>query len=149
MSSTFRSLPVVAGVTVALALAAAGIFAPFLVTHDPNAVNAAALLVPPVWYADGGWNHPLGADQLGRDVLSRTVTSLRICSYIGVVGALFGILAAWLLVIGRGVRGAAVAPDMVRPLFGVSFPVLAIITFIAGFFCPFHWGLSRGRRFRS
>ena len=134
MRSRFRRLPVIAGVTIAIALAAVGVFAPFLATHDPYAVNVAAISVPPIWYADGDWNYVLGGDHLGRDVLSRFVTSFRIYPSIGVVGALLGTLAAWLLVIARSIRGAAATPNIPRRLLSVSFPVLAIITFITGAF---------------
>jgi len=70
--------------------------------HDPNATNLEAKLKPP------SWAHPLGTDNLGRDVLSRilhgTYISLTvgfvvvgISAFIGTaVGAISGYAGGWL-----------------------------------------------------
>ena len=42
-------------------------------------------LIPPVWYAKGTWEHPLGTDQLGRDYLTRLLYGARISLLIGFV----------------------------------------------------------------
>lgn len=82
----------------------------------------------------GSTEHLLGTDRLGRDVLSRVVTSLSIYPYIGLVGAILGLLAAWLSVIVRSVRGAPISHDMPRPLLGVPFYGLAVLTYVIGVF---------------
>ena len=78
--------------------------------------------------------HILGTDHLGRDVLSRVVTSFRTNLYIGLLGALLGTLAAWLLVIVRSTRGATPAAESPASPFGLPFHVLAILTYIVGVF---------------
>ena len=125
---------VIVGVAFALVMAVTGIFAPALAPHDPDAVNPSAHFVPPGGNADGGQSHILGTDRLGRDVLSRIVTSFRIYPYIGLVGTLLGLLAAWLLVIVRSIRGAALTQNMPRPLLGVPFYGLAMLTYVIGVF---------------
>ena len=132
--TVYRRPTVVAGVSIVLVMAVTGIFAPFLAPHDPYAANPRAVLCPPVSCASDVQSHVLGTDHLGRDVLSRIVTSFRTNLYIGLLGSFWGILAAWLLVIVRSIRGTAPTPDMARPLLGLPFYGLAILTYIIGVF---------------
>ena len=129
-----RRPTVVVGVALALVMAVTGIFGTVLATHDPKAVSISARSVPPGGNAVNGQSHILGTDRLGRDVLSRIVTSFRTNLYIGLLGTLVGLLAAWLLVIVRSVRGAALTQNMPRPLLGVPFYGLAVITYFVGVF---------------
>lgn len=46
------------------------LFAPLLAPHDPLEGSLAKKLKPPAWVAGGSWEHPLGTDPLGRDILS-------------------------------------------------------------------------------
>jgi peptide/nickel transport system permease protein len=55
------------------------LFAPFLVTHDPNALDIANRLAGP------GPGHWMGTDQLGRDVFSRVVMGSRIAVWVALV----------------------------------------------------------------
>lgn len=55
-----------------------------LFTLDPVAQNLSARLVPPVWDVRGSWAHPLGTDQLGRDLLARLVDGARVSMFIGI-----------------------------------------------------------------
>ena len=59
-----------------------------LFTLDPVAQNLGARLVPPVWDVRGSWAHPLGTDQLGRDLLARLVDGARISMFIGIATVL-------------------------------------------------------------
>jgi peptide/nickel transport system permease protein len=72
-----RSRLVVVGGIIVLATAGIGIAAPALATHDPVAMNFGALLARP------GPGHLLGADQFGRDVLSRLVYGARLSLRVG------------------------------------------------------------------
>ncbi len=47
------------------------LFAPFISPYDPNAINFADKLMAP------GWDHLLGTDTLGRDILSRIIFGSR------------------------------------------------------------------------
>ena len=50
----------------------AAIFADLLMPYDPKEIVLPDRLIPPAF--DGGtWDHPLGTDQLGRDILARTM----------------------------------------------------------------------------
>jgi peptide/nickel transport system permease protein len=78
-------------------LVAASLAAPLLTPYDPTAQALRARLQPP------SWAHPLGTDQLGRDVLARLLYggrfSLGITSVAvliaGLVGGLVGLLVGW------------------------------------------------------
>lgn len=76
---------------------------PLFIKLDISAINLTARLSPPVGFG-GSWAHPLGTDDLGRDVLSRLVASLQTSLAIAlgatiisaVIGTTIGILAAHL-----------------------------------------------------
>lgn len=69
--------------------------APWLSPHDPASQDLASRLLPPFWYASGSLEYPLGTDQLGRDVLTRTLFGARISVFVGLtaasVAAVFGL----------------------------------------------------------
>jgi peptide/nickel transport system permease protein len=84
---------------VLVAIVLAAIFAPYLTDHDPNRLRVRNAYMPP-----GTPGHPLGTDDLGRDVWSRllfgTRTSLSISVAAalgaGVVGMLVGLVAGYI-----------------------------------------------------
>jgi peptide/nickel transport system permease protein len=65
-------------ILVALVIVSA-LFAPFLTTHDPNALDIANRLAGP------SAAHWMGTDQLGRDVFSRVVMGSRIAVWVALV----------------------------------------------------------------
>ena len=69
-----------AALTVILAAIAAAALAPLLAPYDPTRVDPRIRLAPP-----GTVHHPLGTDQLGRDVLSRLMWGGRISLIVGIV----------------------------------------------------------------
>ncbi|MHA6732371.1 ABC transporter permease [Devosia sp. A369] len=76
-----------------------GALAPVLAPHDPNRVDMLARMAPPVWMDGGTWNHLLGTDQIGRDLLSRAMWG--ILTSFGI--AAFGLIFSAVLGIGLGV----------------------------------------------
>jgi len=70
----------VLGIVLLIALAPS-LFAP----HDPYEQNLPERLRPPVWLAGGHWDHLLGTDAVGRDVLSRMIFGARISLAVGVL----------------------------------------------------------------
>lgn len=85
------------GAVIVLLFVGTGIFAGQLAPKDPNQVSVRNSLVPP------NAEFPLGADNNGRDILSRIIFGARISLYVSVtsvglaafVGVLLGIVAAW------------------------------------------------------
>lgn len=78
----------VGGAVVLLLLTAAAVFAPWLTPFSPTDTNPRILLQPP------SWTHPLGTDDIGRDVLARVLyagrTSLALAFGVAVVAVLVG-----------------------------------------------------------
>ncbi len=80
---------------------AVALLADVLAPYTFSALDLKARLAPPV-FMGGTWAHPLGTDELGRDVLSRLIVSIRISLLIAfastlisaTVGVLLGFLAA-------------------------------------------------------
>jgi peptide/nickel transport system permease protein len=79
-----------------------------LFTLDPVAQNLGARLVPPVWDVRGSWAHPLGTDQLGRDLLARLVDGARVSMFIGVATVLVSGLIGTAMGMAAGYFGGRV-----------------------------------------
>jgi peptide/nickel transport system permease protein len=119
----------VAGGIVILLLFAVAAF-PFLFTsHDPNRIDILAVLEPP------SREHPLGTDDLGRDVLARMVYGARVSMKVGFVAV--GIATAIGLVVGLlgGFYGGVTDSVLMRFVdimlcFPSFFLILAVIAFL-------------------
>lgn len=73
-----------------LAMVAVSLFADWVAPYDYAALDLRNRLEPPVWMAGGDWLHPLGTDDLGRDVLSRVIYSIRTSFLVALLGTLIG-----------------------------------------------------------
>lgn len=65
-----------AGLTIVAFLVAMALFAPAF-AGDPEKQVLRDRLLPPVFFG-GSWSHPLGTDQLGRDLLARVIAGARV-----------------------------------------------------------------------
>lgn len=91
------------GAVLVLIVSLIAIFAPFLASHDPAAVNPLNRLKPPVWMEGGTAEYWLGTDNLGRDMWSRIVYGSRVSLIVGVgavlvsgfIGAVLGLLSGF------------------------------------------------------
>jgi peptide/nickel transport system permease protein len=66
------------------------IFAPLLSPYDFTAIDLRARLQPPVFMENGSFTHLLGTDDLGRDVLSRLIFSIRMSLFVAFIGTVIG-----------------------------------------------------------
>lgn len=71
------------GLCVIVALILMAILAPVLAPYDPADQSLRDRLTPPVWQEGGSWDHVLGTDHLGRDMLSRVIHGSRISLIVG------------------------------------------------------------------
>lgn len=91
------------GVVFLLVLIVAALGANWIAPHDPAAQSLQDRLQPPVWSDGGSWDHVLGTDNLGRDVLSRVIHGSRISLLVGTTvvlasgafGVVMGLLAGY------------------------------------------------------
>ena len=84
------------------------LFAPLLAPHDPFNQDVSQRLIPPVWNAQGSWEHVLGTDKLGRDYLSRLIYGARVSLIIGCAAALISGLIGTTLGVLAGYFGGRV-----------------------------------------
>jgi peptide/nickel transport system permease protein len=95
-------VPILATFCAAILVAAAA-FGELVTPYAKEAMDLSASLMPPAWERDGSLAHPLGTDQLGRDVLSRLVAGARVSlstaaaatAIGGAVGVLIGMVAGY------------------------------------------------------
>ncbi len=83
------------GMTIIALFLIVAIFAGVLAPHDPYAQTLSNRLADPIWGPKGNWQHILGTDALGRDVLSRLMYGARLSLYISftaaVIAAVIGV----------------------------------------------------------
>lgn len=144
----FASTEFKIGLVVFVVLLLAALLYPWLSDIDPTKMNIRAKLTPPVFMGeDWTWAHPLGTDQLGRDMLARTLVGLRYSLLIGVsttvlmvmVGALIGLFAGyfggWVDTVLMRLTDAQLSIPMIIlaiTILGVSRPTIPSIILVLG-----------------
>ena len=91
------------GFVIVVLVVATAILAPWISPYDPTKQNIAHRLAAPAWIEGGTAEHLLGADSVGRDVLSRVIFGSRISLLVGlaaamlsgVVGVSLGLIAGY------------------------------------------------------
>jgi len=86
-----RNKPAMVATALFAAFVIVSLAAPAIAPGDPLAINLDRRLQPPAW-AGGDWSHPLGCDQVGRDLLSRVIYGARTSIVLGVVIVLLTLL---------------------------------------------------------
>lgn len=105
------------------------LFAPFLAPYEPNAININDALLSP------SRAHPLGTDQLGRDLLSRLIYGARISLFVGLIAVGLATLIGILLGSLAGYYGGMVDSVIMRftdmmLCFPTFFLILAVIAIL-------------------
>ena len=73
------------GAIIVLSFILVAIFAPFIAPHDPLKASIVNRLRPPFWMERGSITYLLGADEIGRDILSRIIYGARVSILVGLV----------------------------------------------------------------
>jgi peptide/nickel transport system permease protein len=113
----------VGGLVVALAFVLMAIFAPLIAPYDPNATDFEAILQTP------SWEHLLGTDELGRDILSRIIYGARASIQAGVFATLLAIVFAVPIGLAAGYYRGWIDPVISRltdVLLAFPFLILAV-----------------------
>src|SRR5262245_10058440 len=103
-----RSTTALVGAALAALLVLVAIFADVLAPHSPTASDQSQTFQRP------SWSHPLGTDQLGRDMLSRLVHGSRISLAVGVSSVLLALMAGVPLGLVAGYYGGRIDGLTVR-----------------------------------
>lgn len=124
-----RYLKILVGGLIFVALVVTGMLAPVLAPHDPQAQALEQRLRPPAWQQRGSGENLLGADNLGRDILSRIIYGSRISLLVSLVTVTVAALIGCLLGALAGYFGGAVdeiISEVVEVFLAFPFLLLAI-----------------------
>jgi peptide/nickel transport system permease protein len=130
-----RDPAAVIGAVIVAVVVVCAVFAPLIARADPNAQDLTSTLVPPMWIAGGVHAHPLGTDNLGRDVLTRIVWGARVSAIVGIsvvlIGGTIGVTAGLLAGYRRGWVDAVIARitdvQLAFPLVLLAVAIVAVV----------------------
>lgn len=144
----FASVEFRIGMVVFILLVLAAALYPEISGIDPTKLSVREKLIPPLFMGETWtWKHPLGTDQLGRDMLSRSLVGLRYSLLIGVattvlmllVGAIIGLLSGYYggrvdMVLMRLTDAQLAIPMIILAItiLGVSRPTIPSIILVLG-----------------
>ncbi|MFV1968877.1 MAG: ABC transporter permease [Pirellulaceae bacterium] len=118
-----------------LAMIAIAILATQLAPYDYAQMDLRSRLQPPVWLAGGKWNHFFGTDDLGRDVLSRLIFSIRLSLLVAFLGTIIGaVLGTAVGFVAAHFRGWVDDVVMMCIDFQASLPFMIIALAVLAFF---------------
>lgn len=136
------------GLAIFLLLAIAAALYPEISSIDPTKMDVKARLLPPLFIEDNwSWAHPLGTDQIGRDMLIRSLVGLRYSFLIGIasvavtliIGCALGTIAGYFggrmnMLIMRLTDAQLSIPMIILAIavLGVSRPTIPAIVLVLG-----------------
>ncbi len=136
--NSFRRYPIISVVIIACLLVA-GIFAPLIMPHNPDYGQLRNKIAPPFWYGEWYENNPnvetrfiLGADGVGRDVLSRMIDGARISLLVMAVSLASGMFIGTTLGLMAGYFGGMI-DEVISRIWDIwaAIPFLLIALIIA------------------
>lgn len=111
------------------------LFGPQVVPYDPTDQEIAYRLRPPMWQDRGTAAHPLGTDQLGRDILSRMIYGARVSVVVGLIVVFIGGSVGTVLGVSAGFFGGRLEAAVIGAVDVIlSFPGLLLALIIAATF---------------
>jgi peptide/nickel transport system permease protein len=103
---------------------------PIILPMSPTSQDLLGRLQPPAWLDGGGWDHPLGTDGLGRDLLARIAVGARTSLVISVLAAtgagIIGVAAGLLSGMLGGLTDRVITM-LVETLLAVPFITVGIV----------------------
>ena len=112
------------GVVVMLALVLTAILGPFVWRIDPLKVDMLSSLMPP------DWQHPMGTDDLGRDLLARVLQGGRISLMVGIISTIVSLIIGVSYGATAGYLGGKVDNLMMRfvdVLYSIPYILIVIV----------------------
>ena len=109
------------------------VFGPFFWDHEPNRTNVTITFTPPFTMPE----HPLGTDELGRDIMARLMAGGRVSLSIGLASAVVAISFGTLVGALAGYYGKWVDSALMRltDIF-MTLPSLPLLIALGGVFSP-------------
>ncbi len=134
---SFRHSPIaVVSAVVLLILLVGAMFCTWLAPSNPfdlASLNLMDSFKPPAWVNEGGWDHVLGTDDQGRDVLSGIMYGTRISFVVGVCAVLFAVSVGITVGLIAGYAGGTVDAVLMRVAdVQLSFPAILIALLVDG-----------------
>jgi peptide/nickel transport system permease protein len=136
MAARWRGVPWLAVLVLAVLLVcAAG--GEDLLPHDPGGLDLGAAFLPPAWINGGSLAYPLGADNLGRDIVSRIMAGSRIAVIVSFYAILFSGSIGALAGMAAGYFGGRVDAALMRLIeIQQSIPAIALALILAAVLEP-------------
>jgi peptide/nickel transport system permease protein len=126
-----RSTTALVGAGIAVMLVLVAIFADVLAPHSPIASDQTRTFQRP------SWDHPLGTDQLGRDMLSRIIHGTRISLAVGVSSVLLALVAGVPFGLIAGYYGGRIDTAVMRVMdLILAFPIYLLAIILMVIFTP-------------
>ncbi|WP_246723697.1 ABC transporter permease [Rhizobium sp. ARZ01] len=135
-NSVLGSIPVLVRLSIlfTLALIVCAAFAQWLMPYDVASTNLLNRFAPPVLLG-GDWAHPLGTDNLGRDMLSLVLRAIQVSFFIAfigtiggaIAGTMLGLIAAWAGGIIDDIIGVLVDFQATMPFLVLALALLAVL----------------------
>ena len=134
---SFRRSPVAVLSALVLAMLLVGsMFAGWLAPYNPfdlASLNLMDSLKPPAFTAEGDWDHVLGTDGQGRDVLSGIMHGARISFIVGICAVVFAVTVGVTVGLIAGYAGGVVDSALMRVAdVQLSFPAILIALLVDG-----------------
>lgn len=112
------------GAAIVVLLILTAILGPYLAPYDPNAIDFSVRFSGPTW------QHPLGADDFGRDTLSRIMYGARVSLQVGIIAVSIAATAGTFLGLVAGYAGRVLDEVIMRAM-DILFAFPAILLAIA------------------
>jgi peptide/nickel transport system permease protein len=111
------------------------VLADVIAPYDYQHMDLLDRLRPPIWMENGVWSHLFGTDDLGRDVLSRIIFSIRISLFVALLGTFIGaVLGTSLGFAAAHYRGRVDDLIMILIDFQAALPFLILALAVLAFF---------------
>ena len=128
IASMKRDKKAVAGAVVLALFTVAAIAAPLVAPHDPNSMEFDMIGSPT-------WGHPLGTDDLGRDLLSRLIYGAQVSLFVGFATVGLALVAGIALGVAAGFYGGFIDNIIMRYIdLQWAFPNFIIAVYLVAVF---------------
>jgi ABC-type dipeptide/oligopeptide/nickel transport system permease subunit len=130
------------GFVLVLSVLLIALFAPVIATNDPAEQVITHRFLPPFWAEGGKLTHPLGGDNLGRDIFSRVVHGTRISVVVALIVIAVIVVFGTAVGLASGYFGRLVDSILMRIVdFQLSFPFILLALLLLAILGKSFWTL--------